>query len=553
MTIEQSPKCPRCNGNMKLRPGKYGKFWGCLAFPRCKGTRQPKKNGNNASQSLRPIKRALKSIEHPSIYQNAIFKTVQTMLETGNFEGAINLIINATAGSGKTASCEHIVGIIKQFNPALKMRYLVFNKPVATEAQQKGLPAATTHSEFFRAYREWAGGKIVVENFKVNNIVEDLLHDDYGSDIYDKKWMISPVCSIVSKVKNTLSAMDDASLFEITRKFKVDVNDSEEEIFDLVRRAMKQNNKMKFVIDFDDMLYMTYHHNVPVEKYDWVLLDEAQDLNRIQIELIKKLIKENGHAIFVGDRNQSVYGFRGAEVNSIDILQSTFDAKEMPLSITYRCPLSHIALINKEFPLIDFEGYEGSIKGELRRMKLDEALGQMNDGSIVMCRTNAPLVAPAFELIRAGRKAIILGRDIGQSLINLIEKFEKKSLDDTIFKLFEYETKQYARLIKRKKVGEAESLRDRILTIDVISEECNNVRELKSKITNIFSDDMEGVVFSSVHKMKGGESKDTYILTGDVGAPMPHPMAQTSDEMTQEENVRFVAMTRSKEKMTFIS
>jgi len=74
-----------------------------------------------------------------------------------------------------------------------------------------------------------------------------------------------------------------------------------------------------------------------------VLIDESQDLNAVQIELISRSIAaEAGRVIFVGDKNQSIYGFRGADTHAIDTVMKRFNALPLPLHVCWRCPVEVI-------------------------------------------------------------------------------------------------------------------------------------------------------------------------------------------------------------------
>lgn len=563
MTTQQNPPCPKCNGPTveRQRRDGTGSFYGCKKFPRCKGiANKPGDNGRRrfrrkVNNDLKPIPvRPIQFIETPSDYQHAIFDKIENIAKKRIIELVRNIIVIATAGSGKTAVCEHIVGLLKKIDPTLDIIYLVYNTRVAREAASKGLPAKTTHSKFFADYRAWMKsgrrGRVNVDEYKVSNIVYGLLEDDYGPQLREFKWMIHPVKKIVGLVKNTLCDTDNESLDELTRKYPgIELNDSQYEIFELVRRTMKISNKDLNTIDFDDMLWMPHYHNIPIEKFDWVLGDEVQDWNAVQIALIEKTVKPTGHVVIVGDRNQSMYGFRGAAVNSIDILQEAFDAQELPLSISYRNPKSHVALVNETFPNINHEAWENAIEGEIMRKDFQAGCDAMVDGDLVLCRVNAPLIKPAFALLREGRKVVILGRDIAANLINLIEMHRQSNLNKTLHALGIYARDEYEKLMQRGRTMQAEAISDKINTINAIAEECKTVDEVIGRIDTIFSDDLEGVTFSSVHKAKGSEARNVHILTE---GEMPHPMAQTEDEMRQEQNIRFVAYTRAKENLTFV-
>jgi len=73
--------------------------------------------------------------------------------------------------------------------------------------------------------------------------------------------------------------------------------------------------------------------------------------------------------------------------------------------------------------------------------------------------------------------------------------------------------------------------------------------ELYTRIESIFSDDVQGISFSTVHKAKGLEARNVYLLRPDL---FPHPMAKKPWEIQQETNIHYVAATRSLENLYFI-
>jgi DNA helicase-2/ATP-dependent DNA helicase PcrA len=539
--------CPICNSPMVERKGKFGTFLGCSTFPKCKGTRQIAKNGNGSKPALTQHKE-LKLISTPSHYQQAIFDAGMELLKNGQTsDGYKNLIMIATAGSGKTATTEHLIAMIKNLEPEFDGIYLTFDKKSAVEAQDKGLPGSTSHSKFFADYKAWRNNpNLEVDTYKVNSIVKSLLE----MTMDDEGWMVSPVCQLVSKIKNTCAPTDEATLNKLCDKFSIEVNGSSDRIFELTRLALDENNKQLDKIDLDDQLYLTWKLKIPVKQYKWIFVDEAQDTNRVQIELILRSIKQDGHVIVVGDENQAIYSWRGADTKAMFNLKTALNAKEMPLSISYRNPQTHVNLINALFPDIKHEAFDKAIPGKIGTMSDNWMLGQVKDGDLVICRTNAPLIKPVFSLIRQGVKAIILGRDIGNNLSSLVERFKVEKVDDLLDKLEDYRIKEVNKLLKQEKTNQAQSLQDKVETIFAIAEDCKYVWQVTKRIQEIFSDKKDGVIFSTIHRAKGSEAKRVYILEPKL---LPHPMAKTAEAMEEEKHVAFVAMTRSKDEMYFVN
>lgn len=285
-----------------------------------------------------------------------------------------------------------------------------------------------------------------------------------------------------------------------------------------------------------------------------VLVHNCQDLNRAQFELIKKVCNGHTRVVTVGDRRQSIYSFRGADTKSMDNFQAEFRAKELPLSICYRCPKSHILLAQAIVP--EIECAETAIEGTISHKVLQDAILQMQEKDLVLCRTNAPLIKVAFAIIRSGKKAVVRGRDIGKNLLKLIEKYKADNLGELYLKLNNYQKLQQEKLdliergkYDKKKKNSILANIDSVETITAIMEDCQTIDDVRLKISTIFSDEKEGIVCSSVHRAKGFEADNVFIINRDN---MPHPMAKTDEEIEQEMNILYVALTRSKNELCII-
>lgn len=249
--------------------------------------------------------------------------------------------------------------------------------------------------------------------------------------------------------------------------------------------------------------------------------------------------------------HNSIYGFRGADTDAMPNIIARLNAKVLPLSITYRVPLSGVALANTLVP--ELEAAPNAKEGILESVSEYRFLDMVRAGDLVLCRTNAPLVKPCFDLIRQGRKAVILGRDIGSGLIVLVQKIQKRervrALGDTLEALNEYRRQEISKLMRAGKEMAADSLDDKIETIFALSDGCHTVADLERRIKDVFRDDAEGVTFSTVHKSKGGEADRVFILKPEL---MPHPKATAPWELAQERNCIYVSLTRHKEALYFV-
>lgn len=578
MVKTNSPACPKCGGPTSRHDSTIPgiKEWhGCKKYPACNGKVRVYEDWakENPDKTIRPKAPAVPinpggpspvSIEEtlalyeanwekapapqvpakrftPSKYQQAIFDFVQ--------DGKGHGVVEAVAGSGKTTT---LVEALEKTRG--KVLFTAFNAAIAAELKRRApghVQVSTLHGLGLLTVQRNVSGKVVVdkEGQKLRGILSRALPDaDEAS-----RNLRRTLGRVVGLAKATL--VDVASPFavaEMLSRYGVDVEANElPRIHALLGPVLAECRKQLQLVDFDDMIWLPVVEKLAPEKFDWVFVDEAQDLNASQLELVLRTVKGSGRILAVGDRHQSIYGFRGADTEAIPKIIKALDAKILPLSITYRCPTTHVELAQRLVPAL--EAAPGAKKGEVGDCKEEQLQGRLKAGDLVLCRTNAPLIAVAFALIRAGKKAIIRGRDIGQGLIALVRKLTEKghgvTVPEFLAKLTEYRTAEVAKLVAAEKQVQAESLRDRCETIEALADDCNFVEAIVSKIESVFSDVDDGVICSSVHRAKGFEAERVFILRPDL---LPHPAAKRDWEREQEANIEYVALTRSKKLLVFV-
>ena len=523
--------CNKCGCVMILRIRKSDnvRFWGCSNFPNCKNT-VPFESISVAA-SPEEVKKEFK----PSIYQQAIFDWVKGKSKS--------LVVEALAGSGKTTTG---VQMLRYVPSNLDVVYVAFNRHIADELKMR-VPSnvrVMTYHALGNSAVHMAYGDVKLEENKTEQILDSIL------DKYTYKHLYSSIKHLVSLVKANLTGTSAEELDYLADRYGIELNGDRELIFLASQEVIKKSAAMTSVIDFDDMCWLPVFHNLRMRKYDFIFIDEAQDTNKNQIALALMSVKDNGRIVAVGDRYQSIYGFRGADVDAIPNLIENLEADTLPLSITYRCPKSHVALINQMFPEIPLECSETAKEGEVSKIGMQNFLSEVKQGDMVLCRCNAPLVTPAFSLIRKGIKAIIRGRDIGNNLMSLIRKMKARDIQELNIKLHEYSVKEVQKLLEREKNSAAQSLQDKVDTIYALMDNTDTISDLEDKIETIFSDTNAGVVFSSVHKAKGLEANKVYILSPEL---MPHPAAKASWEKAQEKNIQYVAYTRSLDQLILVA
>lgn len=485
----------------------------------------------------------------PSKYQQAIFD----FISNGKGHG----VVEAVAGSGKTTT---IVKALDLTPSDAKVGFVAFNKHIATELKKRApnhVYVSTLHSLGLKVIKN-NYPQVRIEEDKVGLILDDiypvskqalndgLITKSERKDNYAKRLSMRKLVSIC---KSTLiDVTDNLEVEETIERYGIEIDSQFQD--ELVFKLPDIMNKCKGnveIVDFDDMIWMPLVLDMKLEKFDFLMVDEAQDMNKSQTDFILKSIADTGRIIAVGDRRQSLYGFRGADTEAIPNIIKTLDATVLPLSVTYRCPSSHVELARNI--VTQLEARDNAPVGFIGDVQYLDLVKQLQPGDMVICRTNAPLVQPAFECIRMGKKAIIRGKDIGQSLVNLIKRFETDDLEKFEIALFEYFHFEHTKLMDKGKEMQAILLQDRVETLHFIMKECKTVSELMSRIMMLFDDSQTGIVFSSVHRAKGLEADNVYILRKDL---MPHPKAKQDWEKTQEMNGLYVAETRSKNNLYFV-
>lgn len=174
---------------------------------------------------------------------------------------------------------------------------------------------------------------------------------------------------------------------------------------------------------------------------------------------------------------------------------------------------------------------------------------------MILCRCTAPLVSECFRFIKAGRKANIQGRNVGQGLVSMVVKSKTTSVAELVGWLDDWLNRESAKENARRFPSEAKliALQDRHDCLLAFAEGAGNVAEVMAKIDSVFTDDKNahGIRLSSIHKAKGLEASRVFLLQPDK-AKVPHPMAKTPWQAEQEMNLKYVAITRAIDEFVYV-
>ena len=467
-----------------------------------------------------------------------------------------NVLISAFAGCGKTST---IVEAVKLLPKEKSITFLAFNKHIQEELKTK-LPeyvrCYTTYGLGTGAIKRKYGDKIQFDEFKADKIILKKskswdLHDEFKSqekiDFY-----LNSIKKLANLCRLTLTVKPEfipyvADRYEITNLRKPQD----------IKRVLKVLDEMSInreTYDFTDMVYLPAIDNgIWMFPQDYVFVDEIQDVNRCQIRMIEKCLKKDrktgkitGRLITVGDFYQGIYGFNAADEKSFEWFEKFPNTKKLPLSVSFRCAKNVIIEAQKLVP--DIKALPNAPEGIVRE---GDVLSEAESGDFVLCRTTMPLVKLFFEFLIQHKKAIVKGSDIGIHLIELIGKIT--SLGE-LKSYWEQELQNFAVDLKSKGVLNPEehsgymALADKVLTLVFLAKLSNNIEDLKQKILTIFTDEIQGICLSTVHKAKGLEANRVFIVRPDL---LPMRTIKKGWQEIQEKNLQYVAITRAKTELIY--
>ncbi len=312
--------------------------------------------------------------------------------------------------------------------------------------------------------------------------------------------------------------------------------------------------KTEQVIDFEDMVYIPLRMNLNVWQYDWVLVDECQDINPTKRAYVKKMLKVGGRAFFVGDARQAIFGFTGADAKSFENIHSEFACADFPLTWSFRCPKSVVNFVKQWVSHIEStpDAPEGIVRSLDASKLFDETL-TVTDA--ILCRNNAPLVDLFFALLRKGIASHIEGKDIGAGLVRMIDRYPKlKTLAALETKLENYANRVEQKAQAAGREDKAQKVRDEVDCIIAVMHHLpqnSTVVDLRNKIYNMFQDDAGNkrptLTLTSIHKSKGREWARVFWYGRNRWNPSPY--ARQDWQHVQEDNLCYVAGTRSKHEL----
>lgn len=292
---------------------------------------------------------------------------LKSLLNKEQYEAAITvegpLLILAGAGSGKTRVLTYrMAHMINDLNiyPS-QILALTFTNKAAGEMKERvkalvgdvvdGMWVSTFHSSCVRILRReidklgYNKNFTIYDSYDAKSLVKQCMKE---LNINDKDITDSEIISKISDAKNKLIS---AKTFKKENESNFRMNKIAD-VYLTYEKKLKTTNSL----DFDDLIYLTvklFKENEDVRdfyrrKFRYILVDEYQDTNKCQYELIKLLVNENENICVVGDDDQCIYAWRGADIHNILDFEKDFPkAKVVKLEQNYRSKSNILEAANK--------------------------------------------------------------------------------------------------------------------------------------------------------------------------------------------------------------
>lgn len=492
----------------------------------------------------------------PSPYQQKIFDFI--------IHGNGNAVISAKAGAGKTFTA---VESMKLINPKNKVMFLAFNKGIADELNEKlenykNVEVRTSHSLGFAMLNCNVDGEIILDEYKYRRYLKE--HITELTSIFNQKITRAEYINYIDSITGLIDfarynlAQSSEEVKQLAIKYDIPISFDE---CDVVVKILEWGKTELNCVDFTDMVWLPVECSMSAKGFqkDFIFIDECQDQSLMSIQLFLKCFKRGTRFIACGDEKQTINTFNGSSEEAFEYMKNYPKTTLFELPICYRCPKKIVKLAQDFVP--EIQPREDAIEGEI---VADCRTSILRSGDMVICRSKAPLVMVYNKLLSKNVPCYIKGQEFGAELKKLISDIDVEEInmslkEDGVFvRLYDNLFEQRNRLMVSSGMDYQDAtlssyvtnLYDMIKTLEILGKYYTTKADLLSHIDEMFNENNGGIVLSTIHKAKGLEADNVYIL---CYSSMPSKLAKKKWEKEAEENLIYVAFTRAKRRLGFMS
>jgi len=492
----------------------------------------------------------------PSPNQQVIFD----FLEQGKGHG----LVVAVAGSGKSTTLLEAVRVILRRNPGARIILLAFNTSIEAELSTKlkeagveGVSTATLNGFGMQVIRRSRPG-LKVDRQRDAGMLARAARELRGTGLSHEE--MKQARNIYAKFQSYVH-LDPHNLQDyvrLARQYKV-ADDGK--LQPVVARALELAVRPEHLdgVSFDDQNYLPVKMNLDIRPYDFVFVDECQDLTQTQLEMVLGAAGDQGRLLFVGDPRQAIMGFRGADNDSVRNIKRRTGARELKLTVSYRCPQSHVKRARVLMP--DIEAAEGAKEGEVHdEVPWADAFRYVQERDLLFARYNNLVDQAVLELLAEGLSVDYVAI---QSKSTKRSEEEEDNADAERVSAVVAELRRLAPNFdlasaprRRPSVGFKEKPVD-VLAPWVLgrlykqAQRRDDGETFAAYVESVTAPDPRlGVRVCSAHRAKGLEADRVFVMGYDL---FGKPRQDYQDwQWEQEENLKYVALTRAKDTMFLV-
>lgn len=471
--------------------------------------------------------------------------------------GSGNAAVKSVAGSGKTTT---LVECINRTPDGSKVLALAFNTSAAKTLQKRLVrgDACTIHSYLRKQIQcAYPDCRLNTKADKLKALIDRVLKPGERGDgrNFIEKAKNLGLGVLLEDCLETWDAI--ARRYELNRILAPRMGEIlREDVRDIERELS----------GFTDMLYLPLlKPDMPFEQFDWVFLDEGQDLNPAMLALLPRMLKPTGRFVAYGDPAQAIYGFRGSDADAWIHLIERFHCEELPLTVSFRCARS---IVERAQHLVDYiEPAETADEGTVEDLR-DLPMQELRPGDAILCRSNAPLFTCALQLLKMGIPAKLkrgqqdFQKELEYHIDSIVLQMEREPVDSRssfLRALTADRDRQMAWAREQEHYEKLDLIVDRHEVIVALWQSLGPAASpdgIKQQLKKLYSRQREQIELSTIHSAKGLEWERVFILT-------PHKLRSywTKDykrwmlkrgDISQEANVEYVGVTRAKSELYFV-
>lgn len=491
--------------------------------------------------------------------------------------------IAAVAGSGKTTT---LINLCRQLGTDRTVRFLAFNRHIAQELKTRlpqNVRVQTTHALGFELVRKHLRRKLETDDAKYGEWIRRGIEEVKTKGSFFNRLASANAKSHVRGLDSVMLGYfrrdlrevfnfvvnqqprptgDDVS-FALFRMGKVIPVDPQElaiwfgRIVDAGSWDATENGRLGFL----DMILLPALFNLNPDRCDDLLVDEFQDLTPLQFSLVKKFVTKGARLIAVADPKQAIYGFAGAEGDSLEWIKALpGGVSHHRLPFSWRCGKSIVRKANEIVPWI--QAAAQAPEGLVQEVVDTDLVAKVVPGDLVLSRTNAPLVGIFLRLIERKVPVLIRGNEIEEALIRALT--EIGSLPGFVMSRFGSFVEEWVSLKVDGVTNEkaCHSVRDVATAANMCHRtfRSGSMYGLIEEVRRVFGEarqseasrrvSNDAICLSSIHRAKGLEAETVWVLEG-TELPLREPYMQPHD-IEAEENVAYVAFTRARTKLMLV-